>query len=908
MTLSAGFKLGPYEIVESIGAGGMGEVYRALDTRLGREVAVKVLPATFSKDTERLRRFEQEARAAGSLNHPNILAVYDFGSFEGAPFLVMELLEGETLRQRLNNPAARKSKSRDQVSHPTSSGSAGSQTSAIQVASGGSSSSTAATGLVLPARKIVELGSQIANGLAAAHEKGIVHRDLKPENIFITRDGRVKILDFGLAKLIEMQPEAETVTLPIGATDPGMVLGTVGYMSPEQVRAQPTDHRSDIFSFGAILYEMLTGRRAFHRSSNVETMSAILKEEPEEISSSNRNVSPGFERVVDHCLEKDPAARFQSARDLAFALQAVSGATSTSGAQQALQQTDTEPARKRLLMLAAGAFAAVLLAGGTYFLGRGASAAKPPRFQRLTFRRGSPSAAHFGPDGQTIYYSAQWEGEPAEIFSVRPGGAESRSMGLPPNVNIVAISSGGDAAVLLDSRRVSAFQNKGTLATMSLSGGAAPREIMKDVTATDWSPDGKQLLVVRVDNGKQVLEYPIGKKIYETEGWIGNPRVSPDGTQIAFIAHPLINDDMGTVSVMDLSGKTKTVTKNWVSARGLAWSPTASEIWFTASDTGSSRGLYAVTLAGLARVLASVPGELTLFDVDKSGRAVLTEESERVELAAISAATPGERELSWLDWSLFTDLSADGKTILFTEAGEGGGPNYSVYLRRVDGSAAVNLGSGSSYALSPDGQWVTAFDTHRQPVPLLLLPTGAGQTRQVGGDKLEIRTAAWLPDSKGLLLFAREPGKGLRVYLQMLDGSAASALTPEGYISPKGMITPDGKTFVARRLSDRKIFLFPITGGENGRELSPLDAQEGLLRWAADGRSFFTYQSADRKTAIISKIDSVTGKREVVKEWMPADRAGVTGFDGAGISEDGKTIVYSYNRVVGDVYLVDGLK
>jgi Tol biopolymer transport system component len=763
--------------------------------------------------------------------------------------------------------------------------------------------------LVLPARKIVEFGTQIANGLAAAHEKGIVHRDLKPENIFITRDGRVKILDFGLAKLIEMQPEAETVTLPIGATDPGMVLGTVGYMSPEQVRAQPTDHRSDIFSFGAILYEMLAGKRAFHRTSNVETMSAILKEEPEEISASNRNISSGFERVVDHCLEKDPAARFQSARDLAFALGAVSGASTATGAQQALQQADAAPARKRLLMMvAAGAVAALLLAGGTYFLGRGASAAKPPRFQRLTFRRGSPTAAHFGPDGQTIYYSAQWEGEPAEIFSVRPGGAESRSMGLPPNVNIVAISSTGDAAVLLDSRRVNAFQTRGTLATMSLSGGAAPREIMKDVAAADWSSDGKQLLVVRVENGKQVLEYPIGKKIFETEGWIGNPRLSPSGTQIAFISHPLPGDDMGTVTVMDLSGKTKTLTKNWVSIRGMAWSPSGSEIWFTASDTGSSRGLYAVSPTGNVRVLATVPGELTLFDVDKNGRAVLTEESERVELAAISTLAPGERELSWLDWSLYSDLSADGKTALFTEAGEGGGPNYSVYLRKVDGSPAVNLGSGSGGALSPDGQWVAAFDTHRQTIPCLLMPTGAGQMRQLTNDKTECRNVAWLPDSKSVLITARESGKGSRVYLQTLDGAEPRPLTPEGYGAPKGMVLPDGKSFVARRQSDGKRFLFPISGGEIGKELPPLDPGENMIRWSADGRSFFTYKFADRKIASISKVDSVTGKREVVKEWMPADRAGVTGYDGAGISEDGKTIVYSYNRVVGDVYLVDGLK
>src|SRR5579863_8663788 len=914
MPLSAGFKLGPYEIIESIGAGGMGEVYRARDARLGRDVAIKVLPASLSRDQERLKRFEQEARAVGALNHTNILAVFDVGTHEGAPFLVMELLEGETLRERLSNPAGRKSKpkqsSQATPSHATpGSGSSGNASGGSASGTSGSaeSSGTPQTGITLPARKITDYGVQIANGLAAAHEKGIVHRDLKPENIFLTRDGHVKILDFGLAKLTGPQmTEGETVSL---ATDPNVVMGTVGYMSPEQVRAQATDHRSDIFSFGAILYEMLTGKRAFHRTSSVETMSAILKEEPEEISAANRSVSPAFERVVNHCLEKDPAARFQSARDLAFALEAVSGVSGTTGAQQALNQEAASSAEKRWRLLAlTGIAAAVLISAGTFYLGRGAGVAKPPRFQRLTFRRGSPTAAHFGPDGQTVYYSAQWEGEPAEIYSVRPGGAESRSMGLPPNVNIVAISSTGQAAVLLDSGRFNAFQQRGTLAEMSLSGGAAPREIMKDVAEADWSADGKQLLVVRVEATKQVLEYPIGKKIYEAEGWIGNARLSPNGTQIAFLSHPLSSDDMGTVTVMDLSGKTKTLTQNWVSARGLAWSSNGSEIWFTASDTGSSRGLYAVTLDGHVRALAAIPGELTLFDVDKNGRALITEESERVELATISTVTPGERELSWLDWSLYSDLSADGKTVLFTEAGEGGGPSYSVYLRKVDGSPAVNLGLGSAIALSPDGQWVVAADTHRQPIQALLLPTGAGQARQLSNDKLEVRVAAWLPDSKGLLLVAREPGKGLRVYLQMLDGTEARPLTPEGYGTIRGMVAPDGKTFIVRRFSDRKIFLFPITGGESGKALSDLEPRENLVRWAADGRSFFVYQGGDRKTAIISRVDAATGKREVVKEWMPADRAGVTGYDSAGISADGKTIVYSYNRALGDVYLVDGLK
>jgi serine/threonine protein kinase len=290
MAISPNTRLGRYEIRSQLGAGGMGEVYRARDTELGRDVAVKVLPSSFSADADRLHRFQQEACAAGALNHPNILSIYDVGKHEGSPYVVSELLEGETLRQR-------------------------------------------ATGATLAPRRVIDYALQIAHGLSAAHDKGIVHRDLKPENLFVSKDGRIKILDFGLAKLTgTADTDLSQTSIPTRRvdTDPGKVMGTVGYMSPEQVRGRPADHRSDIFSLGAILYEMLTGKRAFRGDSAVETMNAILKEDPPELSQTNQNITPALERVVDHCLEKNPEERFQSARDLAFALEALSGSTSVS--------------------------------------------------------------------------------------------------------------------------------------------------------------------------------------------------------------------------------------------------------------------------------------------------------------------------------------------------------------------------------------------------------------------------------------------------------------------------------------------------------------------------------------------------------------------------------------------------
>ena len=333
MPLTSGTKLGPYVIQSAIGAGGMGEVYRARDTRLNRDVAIKILPASFSADPDRLQRFAQESRAAAALNHPNILSIYDIGEDRGAPYVVSELLEGESLRERLR-PGA------------------------------------------LSSRKAIDYAQQIAKGLAAAHEKGIVHRDLKPENLFITSDGRAKILDFGLAKFThpETNLSDEAPTLQV-ATEAGTVMGTVGYMSPEQVRGKPTDSRSDIFSFGAILYEMLSGKRAFHGDSAADTMSAILKEEPADLSETNRNVSPALERIVRHCLEKSPAERFQSARDVAFNLEALTDVSISSRA--GIQVLPEQKSRPWLMPLIATLLILASCAGIYRFAQRGAARSNP---------------------------------------------------------------------------------------------------------------------------------------------------------------------------------------------------------------------------------------------------------------------------------------------------------------------------------------------------------------------------------------------------------------------------------------------------------------------------------------------------------------------------------------------------
>src|SRR6202162_2451314 len=580
MPIAPGSRLGPYEVVALIGAGGMGEVYRAKDSRLGRDVAIKVLPASFSADPDRLRRFEQEARAAGILNHPNITAVHDIGTHEGAPYVVSELLEGETLR-------------------------------------------TALSGGKLSQRKAIDYSLQIAHGLAAAHEKGIVHRDLKPENLFVTRDGRLKILDFGLAKLTHVEEGSQATTLPTAAagTEPGVVLGTLGYMSPEQVRCRSADARSDIFSFGAILYEMLSGQRAFRGDSAADTMSAILKEDPPDLSVTNQSISPGLERIVRHCLEKNPEQRFHSAHDLAFDLESLSG-LSTPGARP----VTVKPGPSRRGPLGAGAVAVLAAALVASFLaGRRAerrSAPAGPSFSQLTFRQQPIFNARFAPDGKTIVFSAATKGNTPEIFSLRPDSLGATARGLP-GVHLLAISSKGELAVLTRARYLGHNLFDGTLARMPLE-GAAPREILEGVREADWSPDGNELAVIRDVNGKDRLEFPVGKVLCEASGYLSDLRFSPKGDRIAFFEHAIKYDDRGLVAVVDLSGKKTVLSEGYWGEEGLAWEPHGEEVLFSAGTAYNNFKIYAVTLSGRRRVASDSAGGLTIHDAGAGGKWLVT--------------------------------------------------------------------------------------------------------------------------------------------------------------------------------------------------------------------------------------------------------------------------------------------
>jgi serine/threonine protein kinase/Tol biopolymer transport system component len=855
MSLAAGTRLGPYEILASIGAGGMGEVYRARDSRLKRDVALKVLPESLATDPDRLRRFQLEAQAASALNHPNILVVHDIGQ-EGTPYLVSELLEGQSLRERLREGR-------------------------------------------LSVSRAVDVARQTAAGLAAAHGRGITHRDIKPENLFLTKDGRLKILDFGLAKVSHAErSSAESVT-QTQVTDPGSVVGTVSYMSPEQVRAKPVDPRSDVFSLGCVLYEMLTGKRAFQGDTTADTMSAILRQEPPDLTALDATLPPALDRIVRHCLEKDPDNRFQSARDLAFDLESFS-LPGQAGAAPA----KSLPTRRT----AVGALAAAipLAAAGAVWLDRRQSNSSELKFHRLTYRRGKISSARFAPDGHTIIYSAQWEDEPYQLFTVRDDGPESRPLGFS-GAGLFGISSRSELALCLNLRSSSTFYNQGTLARAPFSGGE-PRPMVEDVRFADWTPDGGDLAVIVETTKGWQIQSPPGKLLYQgpSAGFLSEPRFSPDGSRIAFLEHPTPSSD-GYVGVVDRNGQQKLLTP-WYSAniQGLAWSPKGDEIWFTGTKSGARNNLRAVTLNGRERLVSSEVAQLVIHDIAPDGRVLVAAALEfRARIFYRGPSDARDREISALDWSQARSISADGRLITFDESGEGAGGAPSAYIRDVNAPAAVKLGPGRVPMLSTDQKWVVAPAADAQS--LAIYPVGVGETRHIPLPGFRVRSAYFHPNGKELVLIGSETGHGSRIYRLNLAGGSPQPISAEGVTNQRICgPSPDGRYTPGFSTADGTFRLYPLEGGEP-REIPGITPDDRLDGWAAGGKALFVNRTGEFPAKLM-RLDYETGKRELVREIAPADRAGVGASFGIVVTPDAKAYAYSLTQMLHELHLVEGLQ
>ena len=858
MPIAPGTRIGTYEVGALIGSGGMGEVYRAHDARLGRDVAIKVLPAALSTDPDRMRRFEQEARAAAALNHPNILTVHEVGTFTPAsattasPYVVSELLEGQTLRDAL-------------------------------------------AGGPLPIRRVVDYAIQIASGLAAAHEKGVVHRDLKPENLFITRDGRVKILDFGLAKLREPDRPTDGATMvPTRHFDTGVgvVLGTAGYMSPEQVRAQPVDHRTDIFSFGAVLYEMISGARAFRGETTADTISAILKNEPPELSGLNANVPVPLERIVHHCLEKTPELRYQAARDIVFNLEGLSTQTATSTIGAAAL---APPLRRRFPLGMAAAAVVVLgaLAVAATGWGFARGSREAPAFRQVTWRRGTLNNGRFTADGQNIVYTAAWETSPPEVFMVPAVETGGRSLEVK-NAVLLAVNQNGEMAVALNPRRVTPYLTPGTLARGSIAAGA-PKPQIENVLAADFSPDGSGLAIVRCNPAERCqLEFPVGTVLYRG-ALLTDLRFSRDGKHLALIDHPAPADDRGSVVILRSDG-TKVITGHLrESHRGLAWSPDGAEVWTTAPLLNGI--IEAVDLKGRYRDVLNVPGRLYLRDARPDGRILVDQGTARRGMIVVTNNGATERDLTWLNYSFVRDISRDGHLVLFEEQ-----HTSRTFVRNVDGSPAVEIGGpGYAMALSNDNTWALAMHFAADGPELWLEPVGPGQPRQIATPGLRPNSIGqFFADGKRVVFVAREQNRPLRIYTVTLDGSAPKAISEEGVMG--NALSPDQHWIAAS--SPSGWVLVPVEGGPP-TPIHGVTPNDNVRQWTKDGQLFVA--SATPTEFRIDRLNPWTGER---RSWQRSTAPAFAGLTIAApiITPDGSVYTYGYNLSSSDLFVVAGVR
>ena len=842
-----GKRIGTYVITGLIGKGGMGMVFKARDTQLNRSVAVKALPPDSVADPERKRRLLQEAKATSALNHPNIVTVFGIVQEGGTDFLIMEYVAGKTLDQLVPRKG-------------------------------------------LPMKQALKYGMEVADALVAAHATGVVHRDIKPSNIMVTEQGRVKVLDFGLAKLAEPDKPAEETSTAAPDTKAGLVFGTAAYMSPEQAEGKRADARSDIFAFGALLYEMVTGRRAFQGQNVITILAAVMNQEPAPAHTLAAASPPELEWLITRCLKKDPQRRIQHIVEVKLALSEVLDGIESPSAMPA----PAKPRRRGWLGPAIVALVLGLAPGA--WLGERIFRKEPITFQRVTFRHGDVLAARFAPGG-SIVYGAEWDGAPLTLFSAQPGNREARDLELPSS-NILSVSPSGEMAILMG---ISELGTQGTLAQVPLGGGA-PREVLENVLVADWDPAGKSLAVVRTLNGRHRVEYPIGNVLYETQSLRPPPylRVSPKGDQVAFFDSGEVGDY--SLTVVDSERKPRVLSRGWRTVGSMAWSPDGREIWFFAGGTSADPALYAVDLSGRLRMLTEITGWAVLHDVGRDGRLLLANVDSRIGIRCLPPGAREERDLGWQDASNVYELSNDGKVILFAELSFGEGQNPAIYLRRTDGAPAVRLGYGNRPALSPDGKWVVCVRRDGENSKLLLLPTGAGEAKvlPVGGIRPE--TGEWFPEGKRILFTGSEVNQPVRTYAIDVAGGKPKAVTAAGVRASR--VSPDGRFAVV--IASGKVYLHPLDGGAD-TELGEAEPRVSVIRWSGDGRAVFLQRKDPGNRGVtILRIDVRTHRKEVWRELRTQEAKDL--FGSIRLSSDGKSYAFSFQRDLATLYIVRGVK
>jgi serine/threonine protein kinase len=831
-----------YRIERELGEGGMATVYLAHDLKHDRRVAIKVLKPELAVVIG-ADRFLREIKTIASLQHPHILGLIDSGEADGTAFYVMPFVEGESLRDLL----AREKQ--------------------------------------LPIADTIRIASEVASALDYAHRHGVIHRDIKPENILL-HDGSALVADFGIALAVSAAGGTRL-------TQTGLSLGTPHYMSPEQAMGErEITARSDVYALGCVTYEMLVGEPPFTGPTAQAVVAKMMTDDPRPPSQLRRTVQPQLDLTVLTALERLPSDRYASAALFGEALRA--GAVGAGASAAALPPRRVHSAGRSLAFSLVGIAVGAALMWG---LARPTRALEDVVFEQRTFASEAIFTARYINSGTGMVYSAATRGTTPRLYSLSSDYPEPRQIG-DSGTHLLSVSSKNEMAVLV---RATFFEHRmfeGTLARMP-GGGGAPREILGDVRDADWSPNGTELAVIHMAKGKDRLEYPIGTVLYESFGYLSDLRVSPDGKAIAFCEHSIKYDDRGTVSIVDLQGSHRALTKEYWGLEGLAWTPDGKRILFGGA-TREFFQVHEVTLGGDDHLMLPSAGTVTVQDVARDGRLLLTRDDLFSRLITMRASDAEERDLSWLGNSAQPKISHDGTLVVFSDESE---QNYSTMIRATDGSPAVRLGDGGAQAVSNDKQLVVSRSLS-VPQRLMLYPAGVGAARRL--DKGELETyqhVEFFPDDKRLFLCGKAPKHAPRCYTRPVFEGTITPVTPEGVTD--GILAPNGRQIVALS-ADSGLTLYSLDGSRP-RAVPGVRPFERVLRFSPDSRALWV----TRLRALplrIEQLDLATGARIPIATLTPKQQSGLMIINAAALADDPRGYVYVLNEGLSHLFELKGMR